>query len=363
MPITSSYGFPGSATYSQDLGSLDQIMSTLPDNIINQISAKNVRDSAFTMYNIIQSAIAANLSQVTAVGNTTSRPIFVGGLQVSGTSSFSKNVNITSTLSDLTGKTGPNGYILSATSGGLIWTAPVNTLNNLSQVTVVGNTTSLPISIGGLQVNGTSSFSNNINIISTISDSTGKTGSNGYILSATGGGVVWTAPINTVNNLSQVTTIGNTTSSPIFIGGLQVNGTSSFSSNVNIKSTLSDSTGKTGPNGYILSASGGGVIWTQILTNLSQITSVGNTTSLPIFVGGLQVSGTSSFSSNINIISTISDINGKTGPNGYILSATGGGIIWTQPQVNLSQITNIGNTTSLPIFIGGLQVNGTSSFF
>ena len=77
MPITSSYGFPGSATYSQDLGSLDQIMSTLPDNTINQISAKNVRDSAFTMYNIIQSSIGDNtsLQKVTSIGATSNIPV------------------------------------------------------------------------------------------------------------------------------------------------------------------------------------------------------------------------------------------------------------------------------------------------
>jgi hypothetical protein len=142
MPTTASYGVPGSATYSQDLGGLDQMMSALLDNTINQITAKNVRDSSFTLYNIMQNTISANLSTVVAVGNTTSLPIFVGGIQVAGTSSFAKNIQLKSTITDSFGATGPIGYVLSSINGGVSWTQSISSIPSLQQVTNVGATTS-----------------------------------------------------------------------------------------------------------------------------------------------------------------------------------------------------------------------------
>lgn len=223
MPVTSSYGTPGTATYSHDLGGLDQMMSVLPDNTINQITARNVRDSAFTMYNLIQGAIAANLSQVTAVGNTTSLAIAIGGLQVSGTSSFSNNLSILSTLSDINGATGANGYIISATNGGIIWTpntAGISATPSLQQVLSAGNTTSNSMYVyGNFVAGGTSStFQTPIILQSFIQDINSKTGPNGYILSATNTGVIWIPNAGSgVGNLYQTTMTGNTTSTSIII--------------------------------------------------------------------------------------------------------------------------------------------------
>lgn len=89
-------------------------------------------------------------------------------LRVSGSVSISGNLSLTSTISDKIGATGPSGYILSATGGGIAWIPNVSvsagTTYSLDQVTAQGNTTSLPIQIGGLQVNGTASISGTTSI-------------------------------------------------------------------------------------------------------------------------------------------------------------------------------------------------------
>lgn len=45
-----SIGATGSPTYSETLSGIDQMMTVLPDNTANQITARNVRDVAFTLY-------------------------------------------------------------------------------------------------------------------------------------------------------------------------------------------------------------------------------------------------------------------------------------------------------------------------
>lgn len=48
-----SIGITGSATYSETLSSIQQMMSVLPDNTANQITARDVRDVTYTLYNDI----------------------------------------------------------------------------------------------------------------------------------------------------------------------------------------------------------------------------------------------------------------------------------------------------------------------
>ena len=44
------YGLSGSATYSVELDGLDPMMQILPDNNVNQISARNIRDIVYTLW-------------------------------------------------------------------------------------------------------------------------------------------------------------------------------------------------------------------------------------------------------------------------------------------------------------------------
>jgi hypothetical protein len=48
------YGVSGSATYSETLTGIEQMLEVLPDNLGNQITARNVRDVVFTLYDDIQ---------------------------------------------------------------------------------------------------------------------------------------------------------------------------------------------------------------------------------------------------------------------------------------------------------------------
>jgi len=81
----STYGLSGSATYSQTLTGLDEMMSVIPDNLSNQITARNVRDIVLTLYEDI--SISLSSSAVTSLsasniffGNTNPTLTTVGGV-------------------------------------------------------------------------------------------------------------------------------------------------------------------------------------------------------------------------------------------------------------------------------------------
>ena len=368
LPIY-TYGNPGDATYSVSLASLDAIMDTTPDNTINQITAKNIRDVNLTVYEYVANNLTQNLFQVSNNGNTTSNRLELGGLQVSGTSSFGtvsvNNLRLYGSLLDISGLTGISGYILSSTNSGIQWVPNTGgTIPTLQQVLISGNTAS-----NSVKFYGSASFSSPISISSTIQDKIGLTGTDGYILSATAGGIQWVPNTGGITpTLQQVTTTGATTSNRIQVASIQVTGTSSFTGAINIKSNLYDRNGLTGSTGWVLTSKPTGVEWMSLTTSetLNTVTTLGSTTSNKIQIGGLQVSGTSSFATssvygNLILYSTLTDKAGLTGPSGYILAATSNGVLWVS-QNNFNQVTNLGNTTSNKIQVGGLQVNGTSSF-
>lgn len=96
-----TYGVSGSSTYSVSLSGLDQMMSAIPDNLSNQISARNVRDIVLTLYTDIANSTAS-------IGNASASDILYsnsnimggdfGGL--TGGSTFS-NITIQSLLDNL----------------------------------------------------------------------------------------------------------------------------------------------------------------------------------------------------------------------------------------------------------------------
>ena len=57
----SSIGIPGSPTYSETLSGLGDILNTLEDNSSNDITARNIRDVSYTLYeSIVSSAVLVN---------------------------------------------------------------------------------------------------------------------------------------------------------------------------------------------------------------------------------------------------------------------------------------------------------------
>ncbi len=77
-----TYGVFGSPTYAVTLSGLDEIMSVLPDNDVNQIAAQDVRNVSYTLWQQIASASNATTFYYT---NPELSTIAVGGIPV-GTS-------------------------------------------------------------------------------------------------------------------------------------------------------------------------------------------------------------------------------------------------------------------------------------
>lgn len=77
------YGVPGSATYSQPVMVIDNMLVRLPDNSGNQIDAKDVRDVVSGLYDLIEIQ-AASVSAIGAIStsftNLNPSTVLVGGL-------------------------------------------------------------------------------------------------------------------------------------------------------------------------------------------------------------------------------------------------------------------------------------------
>lgn len=92
-------GTPGSPTYSETLTGLEQMMDVLPDNTGNQISARNVRDVVFTLYDeLIIGLSNSQLVSLTASNvyyfNDKPSVVTVGGLTMGATFSGMSVSNI-----------------------------------------------------------------------------------------------------------------------------------------------------------------------------------------------------------------------------------------------------------------------------
>ena len=129
----STYGLSGSATYSQTLTGLDEMMSVIPDNLSNQITARNVRDIVLTLYEDI--SISLSSSAVTSLsasniffGNTNPTLTTVGGVPA-GTS-----FTLTTTVADVL-----NQMLYP-------YTAPILSLSTSPSLLEYGNTQSIVLS-------------------------------------------------------------------------------------------------------------------------------------------------------------------------------------------------------------------------
>lgn len=89
----SSIGTPGSATYSQSLSGIEEMMNVLPNNTSNQINARNVRDVVLTLFDDIQ-GLSSSISSTSSVTYTNLNPssISVGGIPI-GTIFNSKTIH------------------------------------------------------------------------------------------------------------------------------------------------------------------------------------------------------------------------------------------------------------------------------
>ena len=72
------YGVSGSATYSETLTGIEQMLEVLPDNLSNQITARNVRDVVFTLYEDLQNVSTSVSGSGSASGTYYSNPNTTG---------------------------------------------------------------------------------------------------------------------------------------------------------------------------------------------------------------------------------------------------------------------------------------------
>lgn len=73
-----TYGVSGSSTYSVSLSGLDQMMAVIPDNLANQISARNVRDIVLTLYTDI-TGVSSSINNASASVIFYDNPNIMGG--------------------------------------------------------------------------------------------------------------------------------------------------------------------------------------------------------------------------------------------------------------------------------------------
>jgi len=71
-----TYGIPTDLTYSVSLAGIDEVMSTLADNDVNLITARNVRDVVYTLYDDILNIQTFSFSYTSATPST----VDVGGI-------------------------------------------------------------------------------------------------------------------------------------------------------------------------------------------------------------------------------------------------------------------------------------------
>jgi len=103
--MSATYGTPGQPTYSVALDSIDLVLGGLPDNTNNLISAQNVRNAIFTLYNdllTLSQSVATFVGSVSAsnvVYNNPNAALFsVGGINAGKTFS---NVSVQQMFDDM----------------------------------------------------------------------------------------------------------------------------------------------------------------------------------------------------------------------------------------------------------------------
>lgn len=148
----SEYGLSGSATYAVQLSGLDEIMQNLPDNLLNQISARDVRDVVYTLWlNMSMAGLSFSYTQTaplnevstSAVGGISSGKTFSnvqlqqlldsmffppldniytitgGGSFLLGNTTSTTNVSVT--LTQRNDKSLTNAYVKRTSSRGVSW--------------------------------------------------------------------------------------------------------------------------------------------------------------------------------------------------------------------------------------------------
>lgn len=286
------------ATYPQanEPLSLDDMLIGTEINGTIQNATKN-----FTLGELLnlfsESFPSDTLQEVLNAGNTATQNINLTGTI---TTSTVKPTNI----QDITSSSGAVGQVISKGVLGISWVTPSFTLQ---QVLDSGNSATQNISLIGTITTSAIKPTN-------ITDTTNSSGTNGQILTKSGGGIVWSTP--SIDTLSQVLAAGNSASNDINLTG-------TVYSTVVKATDIKDIGNSAGTTGQVLGKASGGIQWTTLaIPTLQQVLNSNN-----------------SASENINLVGTITastikptnitDFASSNGTTGQVLTKGTAGIQWT----------------------------------
>jgi hypothetical protein len=155
-------GVPGSATYAQTLSGIEEMLSVIPDNTGNEVSAQDVRDVVYTLYEDIQGLSFSEFTYTNLTPSTNAVGNFPVGTTFSGLTLqdlfdgiFNKDIMPTSNLV-ISGGTSLDFKSSQAqeTNKVLTWTAvkgtyQMNTLGRLQGASIPSGEVSLTVPVGG----------------------------------------------------------------------------------------------------------------------------------------------------------------------------------------------------------------------
>lgn len=265
--------------------------------------------------------------EITIAGNMTlsgeldlTSPPVIGGT-TSNSATF-RNITITGRLGDgNAGFPGTNGQILSSTGNSTAWiTIPTNGVD-LSSSPPIGNVTP------------NSGFFTNLTVNASFIDAANSSGTANQVLMSLGNSVIWVNN-DSNSNLATPPIIGDMVPNRGVFSDISVN-------NLDVESTLVDSTGSPGNNTLFLESIGPTTTWsTSNAVSFSSPPIIGNNTPNTGFF-------TSTVTVDLNVNRTITDYTGNVGTANQVLSATSTGTQWVpEPtEVNLASPPPIGNVT------------------
>ena len=383
-----------------------------------------------------------NLQQVTTQGSSTTDNLSVGGINVTGRSTFSGDIiaratlnlegeltvddaatftqgivgqgasridtltitqrlttpNLATSALQVTGGIPTSGHVLTSDAlGNATWQAPVDNsrVPSLDEVATQGNSTTNALTLGGLTVGDTATFTRGItaegsssaenlaigaNLSTPALQVTGGIPTSGHVLTSDSlGNATWQAPVDnsTVPSLDEVTTQGSSTSNTLTLGGLTVDRT--------LATSELQVTGGIPTEGHVLTSDTfGNATWqAPVAESLQAVTDNGNTTTNSIEVGGINVNGSATLMGGFNapssntagsltVDSTLAtaelQVTGGIPTAGHVLTSDSlGNATWQAPVDNstvpsLDEVTTQGNSTTNSLAVGGLSVSNTATF-
>jgi len=189
----------------------------------------------------------------------------------SGTNTFTADIEVDGTIEDGTGSAGTAGQVLSSTGTGVQWVDAASATDpTLQSVLTAGNTATEDINLtGDIDLTGQLKFQASSTIFAG-----GGIGTNGQVLTSTGGGVTW-SDVSVNPTLNDVLTNGNTSALNLTLTGSGV-----VTAPTVAPTNIEDSTGSTGTAGFVLTSTATGVQWQSVSgASVSSVTAAASGTS------------------------------------------------------------------------------------